>query len=195
MRELTRAAVTNCHKLCGSKQQEFVSRNLEARSPNSNHCRVSHPSRDPGGGISQPLPGSDGCWHPLVCVCIPVISAFISIRPFLPCICLLSQLMVISSGDPSLVSPAKPLALNKVTFWDSRWTRSLGGPLVNTLHCRIQITFQRKSKKSFWGLPWWLRGKESAYNCRRRGFDPWSGKIPQAVEQLSPSGKTAEPVL
>ena len=37
------------------------------------------------------------------------------------------------------------------------------------------------------GLPWWLRGKESACQCRRHGFDPWSGKIPHAVEQLSPS--------
>ena len=27
------------------------------------------------------------------------------------------------------------------------------------------------------GLPWWLSGKESAYQCRRCGFDPWVGKI------------------
>ena len=30
-------------------------------------------------------------------------------------------------------------------------------------------------------LPWWLSGKESACQCRRhrrRGFDPWVGKIP-----------------
>ena len=26
--------------------------------------------------------------------------------------------------------------------------------------------------------PWWLRGKESACQCRRRGFDPWVRKIP-----------------
>ena len=26
-------------------------------------------------------------------------------------------------------------------------------------------------------LPWWLRGKESACQCRRHGFDPWVGKI------------------
>jgi len=29
-----------------------------------------------------------------------------------------------------------------------------------------------------WGLPWWLRGKESACLCRRCQFDPWVGKIP-----------------
>ena len=28
------------------------------------------------------------------------------------------------------------------------------------------------------GLPWWLNGKESACQCRRRGFDPWVWKIP-----------------
>ena len=28
------------------------------------------------------------------------------------------------------------------------------------------------------GLPWWLSGKESSYQCRRCGFDPWVGKIP-----------------
>ena len=35
------------------------------------------------------------------------------------------------------------------------------------------------------GLPRWLSGKESACQCRRHGFDPWSGKIPQALEQRS----------
>ena len=28
------------------------------------------------------------------------------------------------------------------------------------------------------GLPWWLSGKESAFQCRRCRFDPWVGKIP-----------------
>ena len=28
------------------------------------------------------------------------------------------------------------------------------------------------------GLPRWLSGKESIYQCRRHGFDPWVGKIP-----------------
>ena len=27
-------------------------------------------------------------------------------------------------------------------------------------------------------FPWWLSGKESACQCRRRGFDPWVRKIP-----------------
>ena len=27
-------------------------------------------------------------------------------------------------------------------------------------------------------LPWWLSDKESAYQCRRQGFNPWVRKIP-----------------
>ena len=45
------------------------------------------------------------------------------------------------------------------------------------------------------GLPWWLRGKEPACQCRRHGFHPWPGKIQRAVEQLSPCSTTIEPVL
>ena len=45
------------------------------------------------------------------------------------------------------------------------------------------------------GLPWWLSGKESACQCRRHGFNPWSGKIPHDVGQLSPCTETAEPAL
>ena len=32
------------------------------------------------------------------------------------------------------------------------------------------------------GLPWWLSGKESTCQCRRRGFDPWVRKIPLKKE-------------
>ena len=38
-------------------------------------------------------------------------------------------------------------------------------------------------------------GKESACQCRRRGFDPWSGKILHAAQQPSPCATTIEPVL
>ena len=43
-------------------------------------------------------------------------------------------------------------------------------------------------------LPWWLRGKESVRQCRRHVFDPWSGKAPQAAEQLKPGTVTTEPL-
>ena len=41
-------------------------------------------------------------------------------------------------------------------------------------------------KNSKRGLPWWCSGWESAYQCRGHGFEPWSGKIPHAVERLGP---------
>ena len=36
-------------------------------------------------------------------------------------------------------------------------------------------------------LPWWLSGKESAYQCRRQKFDPWVGKIPLKKEMATRS--------
>ena len=45
----------------------------------------------------------------------------------------------------------------------------------------------------YFGLPWQCREQESSCYCRGHWFDPWSRKIPPAVEQLSPSTTTAEP--
>ena len=50
-------------------------------------------------------------------------------------------------------------------------------------------------RKGFLGLPWWCSGQESACQCRGHRFEPWSGKIPHAVEQLSPCATTTEPAL
>ena len=35
------------------------------------------------------------------------------------------------------------------------------------------------------GLPWWLSGKESAYQYRRRRFSPWVRKIPLEKEMAT----------
>ena len=43
------------------------------------------------------------------------------------------------------------------------------------------------------GLPWWRSGWESACQCREHGFEPWSGKIPHAAEQLDPWATSTEP--
>ena len=45
------------------------------------------------------------------------------------------------------------------------------------------------------GLPWWLSGKESACQHRRRRFDQWFGRITRAMEQLRPRAATMKPVL
>ena len=55
------------------------------------------------------------------------------------------------------------------------------------------IYFQFSIKKSAVGLPWWCSGWESACQCRGHGFEPWSGKIPHAVELLGPCATTTEP--
>ena len=43
------------------------------------------------------------------------------------------------------------------------------------------------------GLPWWHSGWESACQCRGHVFEPWSGKIPHATEQLGPWATITEP--
>ena len=45
------------------------------------------------------------------------------------------------------------------------------------------------------GLPWWLSGRESACQCWRHRFDPWSWKISSTVKRLSPCTTSIEPVL
>ena len=60
---------------------------------------------------------------------------------------------------------------------------------------RKHFTIKIKKVKFTSGLPWWLNDNESACQCRRSGFDPWSRKIPHAAEQLNPGATTIEPVL
>ena len=42
------------------------------------------------------------------------------------------------------------------------------------------------------GLPRWRSGWESPCQCRGHGFEPWSGRIPHATEQLGPWATTTE---
>ena len=65
-------------------------------------------------------------------------------------------------------------------------------PLGVRLHGTVPATcFQRDQG----GLPWWHSGWEPACQCRGHGFEPWTGKIPHAPEQLSPCATTTEPQL
>ena len=59
----------------------------------------------------------------------------------------------------------------------------------------VASKFLAMIKRSTLGLPWWLSGKKSACQFRRHEFDPWLGKIPEALEQLSCLATTAERVL
>ena len=44
-------------------------------------------------------------------------------------------------------------------------------------------------------LPWWSSDTESTCQCMGHRFDPWSGRIPRALEQQSLSNTSTEPVL
>ena len=59
------------------------------------------------------------------------------------------------------------------------------------------LTRKKKSlsRRNIFRLLWCLSGKESACQCRKHEFNPWSGKIPHAAEQLGLDAKTIEPVL
>ena len=63
-------------------------------------------------------------------------------------------------------------------------------PMAVSFQCMTKFT--TKKKKRLNGLSWWFSGKESACQCRRHGFDPWSGNIPRAMEQLRPCATTME---
>ena len=69
-----------------------------------------------------------------------------------------------------------------------RW-ENLVSQRLNVIQLRSSIT-KLLAKNYVSGLPWWLSGKESACQCRRYQFDPWSGKIPHATKQLSPCTTT-----
>ena len=53
------------------------------------------------------------------------------------------------------------------------------------------LTYVLRTRAS--GLPWWRSGWESAWQCRGHGFEPRSGKIPHAAEQLGPWATITEP--
>ena len=59
--------------------------------------------------------------------------------------------------------------------------------------CTSVKHINNRVKESVEGLPWWRSGWESACQCRGRGFEPWSGRIPHAAGQLDPWATAAEP--
>ena len=66
-----------------------------------------------------------------------------------------------------------------VCFWKTFSTEQSWGPRTKT-NMLLDGTWWKTrfmaSSLTLW-LPWWVRGKESACQCRRHGFDPWVGKI------------------
>ena len=62
-----------------------------------------------------------------------------------------------------------------------------------TFICRLLYKVQKQSIKKTWSnnhiymirLPWWLSGKESAYQLRTCGFNPWVGKTDLLQEEMA----------
>ena len=71
---------------------------------------------------------------------------------------------------------------------------TVGGNVNWCSHYRKRYEVPQKIKNGTTGLPWWRSGWEFACQCRGHGFEPWSGKIPRAAEQLSPWATITEPV-
>ena len=63
--------------------------------------------------------------------------------------------------------------------WGRRPRVSRAHSLLVNLKCK-----GRNLKYGKKGLFRWLSGEESACRCRKHAFDPWSWKIPHAVDQL-----------
>ena len=60
-------------------------------------------------------------------------------------------------------------------------------PIIFKKNFDLVIIIKEKTAKK--------KKKESACQCRGHGFEPWSGKIPHAAEQLSLCATTTEPAL
>ena len=56
----------------------------------------------------------------------------------------------------------------------------------------LEIATHKKKEIIKLGLPWWHSGEESTCQCRGHKFNPWSGKIPHAMGQLSWRATTTE---
>ena len=82
----------------------------------------------------------------------------------------------------------------KFTLERNQW-KSLNGNCEDTCFTikKIILNYNNFLKNEKQGLPWWRSGWESACQCRGHGFEPWSGKIPHAAEQLGPWATITEP--
>ena len=58
-------------------------------------------------------------------------------------------------------------------------TSSEGWGTRQNLKKKVKVKRQDWHSSGLWGhFPWWLSGKESAFQCRRHHLDPWTRKIP-----------------
>ena len=75
--------------------------------------------------------------------------------------------------------------------WDQSWEAK---PLCFTSWSSTQFSQWTSGKRILRGFPAGSVGEESACQCRRCRFNPWSGKIPHAAERRSPWATSIEPM-
>ena len=68
-------------------------------------------------------------------------------------------------------------------------------PSTNTPSWCRECFEQSSAKIIGVGLPWWLSGKESTYQCRRHAFDPWSRKVPSLVQEGPMCHRATKPLV
>ena len=131
---------------------------------------------------SSPRSGQVSLSSGLPQLCVrPLGSLF---RPAPWCLCRLPAPTLPSPASASL--PTLPTSLYKFYLCSVPGGQSKSTSSKNPFYVPLSRTISS-------GLPWWRSGWESACQCRGHGFEPWSGKIPHAVEQLGPWATTTEP--
>ena len=128
--------------------------------------------------------------------------------------CLLGQLCQVSCGwGQSHAGRSMVNSSREFRSWDIAWANSCVTalsassaiaanvftysfiPLTVSKNQSYLVTANQKSVQKWkMGLAWGYSAWESACPCRGQGFDPRSGKIPQAAGQLSQGSPTTEPM-
>ena len=93
----------------------------------------------------------------------------------------------VAAGTEAYSTNSLMLSLRRDSRWPSPWRGLCKRPDVTKGQADVEV------QRVDWGLPWWRSGWESACQCRGHGFEPWSGKIPHAAEQLGPWATITEP--
>ena len=109
-----------------------------------------------------------------------------------------------SSSEKSLNKQLQPKASNNKSRRWSKESKLLHGKIQNVQFSTKYYKAYKETrkygsdewiKKTWAGFPGGAVVKNPPANAGGHGFEPWSGKIPRAAEQLSPCATTTEPVL
>ena len=73
-----------------------------------------------------------------------------------------------------ILTESKEVKLNLASVcrhWIKSWNQSFGEVKTSSFYYSARLCWWH-------GLPWWLRQWRICLQCRRRRFDPWSGRSP-----------------